>query len=554
MNTPMDISAPWKVFSCLLLAAFFLANSKGSAAAAEYLGPDAIAASKDGKLLYVTCRDSMELVVVDVADRRIIKKIDLPAKPTGMALNPEGTKLYVTCAVPRGAICVVDTATGKIASSIPASSSPIGPVIAPDGKRLYVCNRFENDVAAIDLGSGKKIALVPAAREPCCAAITPDGKTVFAADLLPLDRADGDNVAAEIIAIDAATHRSAVIRLPNGGSIVRGLCVSPDGKYVYAVHVLARYQLPISQVERGWVNTSALSVIDACSKKLVNTVPLDDVDLGAADPWGVAATADGKRLCVTHAGTHELSVIDAVGLLEKLGKPGNHLADPAKSAENTGPAAANVPYDLSFLGHLRRRIKLEGDGPHGVAVIGSRAYVAEYFSDAIAVVDLQPDPPQLSGRIILGPKPKISSQRRGKMLFHDATLCFQHWQSCASCHPEARMDAMNWDLLNDGIGNPKNTRSLINVHESGAVMALAVRDSAKVAIQAGIKGVLFAERPEEDAEAIDTYLSSLSPIPSPRLIDGRLSPAAERGKIIFFDRKVGCAMPSRAVLHRQKSP
>ena len=47
------------------------------------------------------------------------------------------------------------------------------------------------------------------------------------------------------------------------------------------------------------------------SKKLINTVSLDDVDLGAADPWGVATTADGKWICVTHAGTHELSLIDA---------------------------------------------------------------------------------------------------------------------------------------------------------------------------------------------------------------------------------------------------
>ena len=22
-----------------------------------------------------------------------------------------------------------------------------------------------------------------------------------------------------------------------------------------------------------------------------------------------------------------------------------------------------------------------------------------------------------------------------EIFFHDATLCFQHWQSCASCHP-----------------------------------------------------------------------------------------------------------------------
>ena len=49
-----------------------------------------------------------------------------------------------------------------------------------------------------------------------------------------------------------------------------------------------------------------------------------------------------------------------------------------------------------------------------------------------------------------------SAEGRGNMYFHDATLGFQGWQSCASCHPnDARADGLNWDLLNDGLGNPK---------------------------------------------------------------------------------------------------
>jgi YVTN family beta-propeller protein len=424
---------------------------------------------------------------------------------------------------------MVETASNKIVGTIASGPRPIAPAVTPDGKRLYVCNRFTNEIAAIDLAGGTKIAVVPAVREPYSAAATPDGKTVFAANLLPLGRADGDDVAAVITVIDTAANQPTAIRLPLGSFSVRGLCVSPDGKYVYAVHMLARYQLPTTQLERGWINTSALSVIDAAAKKLVNTVALDDVDLGAADPWGVAASADGRWICVTHAGTHELSLIDAAGLMKKLDKLGDSPA-----------AAAAVPNDLAFLVDLRRRIKLEGVGPHGVAVIGSHAYVAEYFSDSVAVVDLQSDPPKTCGRILLGPAPILDVQRRGKMFFNDATMSFQHWQSCASCHPDARTDGMNWDLMNDGLGNPKNTRSLIYVHESGAVMALAVRDSAKAAIQAGILRVMFAERPAEDAHAIDEYLRSLRPVPSPRLIDGELSPAAERGKKIFFDRKIGC--------------
>ena len=48
-------------------------------------------------------------------------------------------------------------------------------------------------------------------------------------------------------------------------------------------------------------------------------------------------------------------------------------------------------------------------------------------------------------------------------------------------------------------------------------------------------------RPEEEAAAIDAYLKSLQPIPSPYLVNGALSPAAERGRKLFFDETVGCA-------------
>ena len=70
------------------------------------------------------------------------------------------------------------------------------------------------------------------------------------------------------------------IRLPNGSSSVRGICISPDGKQVYVTHILSRYQMPTTQLDRGWMNTNTLSIIDVQTKKLLNTVLLDDVDLG----------------------------------------------------------------------------------------------------------------------------------------------------------------------------------------------------------------------------------------------------------------------------------
>jgi cytochrome c peroxidase len=130
--------------------------------------------------------------------------------------------------------------------------------------------------------------------------------------------------------------------------------------------------------------------------------------------------------------------------------------------------------------------------------------------------------------------------RQGELYFNDARICLESWQSCYSCHPgDARADALNWDLVNDGIGNPKNTRSLLLAHKTPPAMSLGVRVTAEVAVRAGIKGTLQTEQPEEVASAIDAYLKSLRPVPSPWLVNGRLSEAAERGKAVFA--RAGCA-------------
>jgi len=280
----------------------------GVASAAGYLGPVDVVASKDGRQLFVAEQDARKVAVVDLAAQKVVRSVDVPSPPVSLALSPDGAMLYVACAAPKSTICAIETAAGKVARTFPAGHTAGGLAVTPDGTRLYVCNRFDNNITVISLPEGKQIAQVAAVREPTAAAVTPDGKTVFVANHLPLDRSDSYDVAAVVTVIDTATNQSSTIRLLNGSTGLRDVCVSPDGKYVYVTHLLARYQMPTTQLERGWMNTNALSIIDAAERKLINTVLLDNVDLGAANPWAVTTNADGSLICVTHAGTRKAGI------------------------------------------------------------------------------------------------------------------------------------------------------------------------------------------------------------------------------------------------------
>jgi len=301
-------------------------------------------------------------------------------------------------------------------------------------------------------------------------------------------------------------------------------------------------------LERGWINTNALSIIDVTNKELFETVLLDDVDYGAANPWAVGCTNDNKYVCVTHAGTDELSIIDITALLDKISK---YHADERKNQRRTSGQysygnygtdsrpLSNIPNELSFLYGIRQRIKLQGKGPRALAIIGSNIHIAEYFSDSLDLIDLNKTSGIKAAALPLGSSPQITQIRRGEMLFHDASLCFQHWQSCSSCHPGgARVDALNWDLLNDGLGNPKNTKSLLLAHRTPPAMITGVRGNAEDAVRAGFRHILFAVRPEEEITSIDEYLKSLKPIPGPYLVKGKLSASAKRGRKIF--KSAGC--------------
>jgi DNA-binding beta-propeller fold protein YncE/mono/diheme cytochrome c family protein len=506
-------------------------------AADKYLSPTALALNANSSKIYIAEKTAKRIAVLDIKTEKVSKLTDLDTEPTGIAISKDGSKLYVTAGLDFGSVKVINVATGQVTISLNTAYGPISPVLSKDDKKLFVCSQYENKVIVFDLMTNKQVASILVPRQPVAATLTPDGSKLFVANLLPFGNADSNYNAARVSVIDAKSDKLITnIELPSGSIDIQGISASPDGKYVYAAGVLARYHLPTSQVDRGWMNTNALAVIDASSNKLVNTVLLDDPDLGAANPYAIACTNDGKRLVVTHSGANELSLIDAEAMHKKL--------DAAKSRQSTSTAYADVPNDLSFMTGIRRRIPLKGISPRDVIIAGNKAFIAEYFTGSLGVVNLAS--PQVSKvtSISLGVEPEMTLVRKGEMLFHDATRCLQKWQSCVTCHPGGRVDGLNWDLLNDGIGNPKQTKSLLLAHNTAPVMITGIRPDAETAVRAGIRNILFGTYKEQNAAAIDEYLKSLKPIPSPYLKKGalgktELSETAKKGEKLFT--KARCA-------------
>ena len=251
-----------------------------------YRSPEILVADSSGTSLFITEVTSQTVAVMDLANGSVTRRYALSGPPSGMVLTPDDRRLFVTCGIPKGTIQIFDLVKHQVTDALHAGHTPRAPVLDSQGKRLFVCNRFDNEVSVFDLSTHRRLQDIPVPREPLAAVLSRDGRWLLVVNGLPADRSDGAYVAAEISVINTENLRvSQSIQLPNGSTSLQGICLSPDGREAYVTHILARYHLPTTQLERGWMNTNALSIIDMERLALLNTVLLDNVDHGAANPW-----------------------------------------------------------------------------------------------------------------------------------------------------------------------------------------------------------------------------------------------------------------------------
>lgn len=499
----------------------------------DYRSPTGIAFSPDGRAAYVTNHTGNSLSIIDARSTKVLREIAVGSAPTGVVVSPDGRTVFVANTRAHS-ISFADPARGEAVAEVKCGYEPTGLCISPDGTTLYSANFISDDVSVIDVAKRKEAARIKVGRSPTFMALTPDGKTLLVNNFFSHEPATNTKLTSVISVIDTASGKVVGEKRSQGTMLMgRGIAVSPDGKYAYAVHHRPNFNITPSQLSQGWVHTHALTIIPlASSEEQIVTVLLDNVNSGAANPYGVAVSKDGKRLFISHRGIHQLSVID---------RPWLHAL-----IKNSKPdVLATTHVNLGFLwgrSGLIKRVDSGGRCPKGVAVspADGSVYVANYFSDAVTVLD--PKTYEVRAEIPVGPPLEMTVERKGEFLFNDAIHCFQHWVSCTSCHPDVRADSVNWDLLNDGMTNPKNAKSLVGSWQTPPVMALGVRSTMEAAVEKGFLFIQFVQPKQEEIDAVSAYLRSVPFIPSPwhRRPDGSLDEKAKRGERVFV--KAGCDM------------
>jgi DNA-binding beta-propeller fold protein YncE len=542
--------------------------AQGELPEGAYRSPMDVEFSPDGELLAVSDHTAEALITLD-AFGRIKATTRLAARPMGVAWSTDSKSIFVAEHL-AGSVAEVSS-SGKVVRRFSDAIRPTGLAVARKKELLLVADSAEHYVCLVSLASGKQIARRRVVREPRYIAVSPDESLAVVGNRLPAGSA-GDPLMSAAISLVSLESDGAVtnIKLPPNSVNVLGVAVSPDGRWAYAAHNLARTLLPTEQIEYGWISANAVSIINLQAKKHYATVLIDRTWLGAANPWGLAISPDGSNLWIACSGVHEVGRLDLTKLHKWLVLQRAELGDDGRGAfdSDEGPVrgaavyvGASPPDETStrqvelvvgrlpaqygagvYLHNVMAWLELEGRGPRGLAISpdGSQLAAAMYFSGDVTMINAKTS--EVTRSVALGFQLPANDVRRGEEIFHDATYCYEQWLSCATCHPDARVDGLNWDLLNDGIGTPKNTRSMLLSHKTPPVMSEAVRADMETATASGFRYIQFHQAPEADLDDVRAYLRSLTAEPSPWLVAGKLSPLALRGKTIFESEKSKCSL------------
>jgi len=379
--------------------------------------------------------------------------------------------------------------------------SPTRVCVSRDGTRVFVSNATAGSISVVDAARRRVVRELAVGDEPAGLAVAADGRTLYAA-------LRGEHA---VVAVDAVegrvTGRVAVGHEPYG------LALSPDGTLLLVTNVVG----------------NSVSVVAARPLRQLTQVGM------SREPRSVAFTQDGRLAVVANALSPQPATdphVEAVVSVMDVQR---------------GAVTAEV---ATLDGNALRDIVVSPDGQWAyVAHQIPRANVpttqiAQGWIQTNGLTVLDTATGRLLDTIRLGPQKPMSLVRRGHFLFNNARpSCFQGWLSCASCHPETGSDGLNWDLLNDGIGNRKNAKMLIGALETPPAMSTGVRADAETAVAKGFQFIQFRQHTPDEQEAVVAYLRWVRHRPSPlhREPDGSLDAAALRGKQLFDSPRVGCA-------------
>jgi YVTN family beta-propeller protein len=273
---------PFLAIGCLLAGTAHVAAKEPSV--------QVIVLSPDGSRLYAANGATGSTDVIDTASLQVIGTIPGLAPYSGMAISPDGTRLYGES---NSGLIAIDTRTlkevGRLA--LPRGASNLG--VAPDGGRVYAAG-YDGDLVVVDAIRYQRVGQVRVGGQLTGMAVSPDGKRVYVSSVTD-DNGRNLPETPHFLAVIDTDRLQVIAEIPVGRSPY-GVGLSPDGTRAYVA------------------NTDGPPAV-------IDTVALARIGwLQMGSTFQMAVSPDGKRLYASSTTCRCVSVVDTERL-ERIALP-----------------------------------------------------------------------------------------------------------------------------------------------------------------------------------------------------------------------------------------
>ncbi len=285
--------------------------------------PRALAVSPDGTHVYVANYNANTVSVIDTNTNMVVETIAVPVERpwpgigrfsyvSDVAVSLDGSYVYVTGTAGSGftstdgTVSVIDTTTYAVSGPYPAGTAATGIAVSPDGTRLYVATELWNSyIIVMDTATMDVIGTVFVTESyyPIDGAFTPDGTRLYMITGVQGEAAQTNGPAVMVIDTDTDpdpdTYNTVIAAFSDydlfGGDFdaPSDVTFSPDGSRAYVIGY------------RG----NRIAVIDTSTNAVVGhiTTNLSQYDSSRH----IAISPDGETLYITDAVSNTLAVVSA---------------------------------------------------------------------------------------------------------------------------------------------------------------------------------------------------------------------------------------------------
>ena len=359
-----------------------------------------------------------QIAVFDLASHALLTNIAVfGGNPRALAVNTNGTKVYAAFAL-----------SGNHTTLIPEEDIPGVPVAPP---------QITNGTPAMNplLPPPPRSGLIVDAADPA-----------WYPSYIKYNMPDNDVVEIDVVTMTTNRYFSRV------GTVNLGLAVRPNSGDLYVANTDARNLTHFEPALRGFFVTNRVARINVTSGTVTNfdlnpgyspaVFTAQDKTNSLAQPTALAFGPSGANYFLAAFGSDRIAKVDA----------------------NTGSVLARIELCPTAVGSASDARNKRG--PRGLALNpGVALYVLNRIANTISVVELGGN--TVAKEIPIGsfdPTPAVI--RNGRGFLYDAKLSGNGTVSCASCHIDAEMDLLAWDL-GDPTGQMGTNQTVIQVTIGG---------------------------------------------------------------------------------------